>query len=453
MSGHPFERQGAAALVADHAARLAVELPAPLRHGLRGLVSIASHYRWFLLLVPLYALALGGARALPLAIGTAAAATLYSSVMAAAERRWPDRLARHDLFFRCFEIILICVGLSLIPGQGADGPLYQAGIYTAFVVFAAVGLGPRAVGWPATCAAAGVGIGITLIAAQDPAVMTSMGSEYLASAALFTVALWLSLLAIGLIVSSRSVTRAATADPAVAVDKLPTYSRINEISAHRERLAIMGEVTAQIIHYLSSPLTGISTIVDDLLEDCSDRERGSLELVKSEADRASAVVRELLAFTRRDEDNPVVSLNEITDRALDLFVFRERSGNIFVSRELSEEPVDVRIGPSQLEQVVLNLLDNALQAINGSGPGTICVRTRSNGDRVVLEVSDSGPGIPKEIEDRIFEPFFTTKEPGIGTGLGLAIVSSIVRDCGGEISVKSQPGRGATFTISFQKAE
>ena len=214
----------------------------------------------------------------------------------------------------------------------------------------------------------------------------------------------------------------------------------------------MGEITAQVLHGLSNPLTGITTIVDDLLVDSDEASRESLEHVKGEAERASALVRELLCFTRRDTVDPVVSVNEIADRAMNLFSLRARSDDIRIAYDLSSDSSAVRAGESRLEQVILNLLDNARHAIEGVPDGMIRVRTTVGETHVTLEVSDNGVGMSPEVQKRILEPFFTTKAPGVGTGLGLAIVAGIVRDHGGEIAVQSTLESGSTFTISLPRA-
>jgi signal transduction histidine kinase len=236
------------------------------------------------------------------------------------------------------------------------------------------------------------------------------------------------------------------------VRDLSDRQRMLQIAAHRERLASVGEVTAQIMHGLSSPLTGIATLVQELLETCGDGERELLELVKSEAERAGTMVHELLYFTRRDASVPEVDLNEIVRRATELFKLRHRCAKGELQVELEGRPALVRGQPTQIEQVVVNLLDNASHATDGRKEPRISIRTQTGGERIVLEVSDNGAGIPVEIQERIFEPFFTTKAPGVGTGLGLAIVESTVRECDGTITVQSEPGRGATFTVAFKSA-
>ncbi len=225
--------------------------------------------------------------------------------------------------------------------------------------------------------------------------------------------------------------------------------RIVEITAHRERLATVGEVTARVVHELSNPLTGITTLIDDLLESSTDGQRESLKLVGKQAERAVTMVRELLHFARRGNASDAAPVNDIVERAISFFTLSDRYSGVEIVRALSSEALLVPGGPSLLEQVVLNLLENARHALEGRDGARITIRTQSDGERVILEISDNGHGVPPELQGRIFEPFFTTKEAGVGTGLGLAIVEGIVSEVGGAISVRSRPGRGTTFRLEF----
>ncbi len=393
---------------------------------------LADNHRWLLLLVPVYALAVGGQAAWRLAVVLASVILLYTGVITAAEEHWPDWAQSRAIYLRCGEIAFVCLALVWLPVEDLNSHFYLASIYALLVSLAAIRIGREGVAWTATSAALAVVTYLAVITYNDSLLMAVAGGAYWSALVLYSVSLWLIYLGIGLV---SSTTR----------DK-------QDIATHRERLATMGEITAQVLHGLGSPLTGITTIVDDLLVDCDDANRESLELVKGEAERASALVRELLCFTRRDTADPVVSLNEIADRAMNLFSLRARPDDIRIVYDLSPDSTAVRAGESRLEQVMLNLFDNARHAVDGATEGMITVRTTVGATHVVLEVSDNGKGMPPEIQNRVFEPFFTTKAPGVGTGLGLAIVAGIVRDHGGAITVQSTPGSGSTFTISLPKA-
>jgi two-component system NtrC family sensor kinase len=178
--------------------------------------------------------------------------------------------------------------------------------------------------------------------------------------------------------------------------------------------------------------------------------------IAQEAERAGRIVKNLLLFSREAKsERRAVVLNEVIERTLALRAYELKLESIAVDLALDPGLPDISGDAAQLQQAVLNLMLNAEQAIvmareDESRGGRILIRTeRLPGERVALRVSDDGPGIAPEIAPRIFEPFFTTKPAGVGTGLGLSIVSTIVREHGGEISVDSLPGRGATISIEL----
>jgi CheY-like chemotaxis protein len=175
-----------------------------------------------------------------------------------------------------------------------------------------------------------------------------------------------------------------------------------------------------------------------------------------EAERASGIVRQLLNLPR--ESRPElewVSLNEVVESTVQLQRISLSASHIGLKLDIEERLPRVKGDRGQLQQVLLNLLQNAQQAMEESGRGsTLSVRTGSAGlGRVKLEVQDDGPGIPEAIQRQIFDPFFTTKPPGQGTGLGLAIVSGFVRQHGGAITVDSRHGEGACFTVELPAAQ
>jgi two-component system NtrC family sensor kinase len=224
-----------------------------------------------------------------------------------------------------------------------------------------------------------------------------------------------------------------------------------------EKMAALGQLVSGIAHELNNPLTSIAGYAQLMLGRGAGREskayrEADAKKIFEEAQRATAIVKNLLLFARETPpERAPVDLNAVVERTLALCSYDLKVENISVEMNLAEELPRVLADAHQLQQVVLNLVVNARQAIGEFRPsGTIRLRTYSvSPARVALEVTDTGPGIAPEIASRIFDPFFTTKAVGVGTGLGLSIVFGIVQEHGGEIYVDSQPGRGAVFVVEL----
>lgn len=238
-----------------------------------------------------------------------------------------------------------------------------------------------------------------------------------------------------------------------------------DLSAHRvfqarllqtEKLAALGQMLTGVAHELSNPLTSILGYSQRLLvrKDLAGRTQEARQIYE-EAERASTILRQLLLTARETHpERKRVSLNEVISRAMELQRFSSAAEKIHIELELDPTLPFIMGDPGQLQQVLMNLIGNARQAILlESKPGTIRVRTARTKNRyVLLQVIDDGPGISPSILARIFDPFFTTKPAGVGTGLGLSIVLSVVREHGGQVNVSNSPGGGAIFSIEFPLA-
>ena len=220
-----------------------------------------------------------------------------------------------------------------------------------------------------------------------------------------------------------------------------------------EKLTSLGLLAAGVAHEVNTPLAVISNYAQMLAKQfpASD-ERGALvEKIVSQTFRASEIVSGLLNFSRTGPGTlETFNLNDALEETLELLKHQLREQGIAVELDLSQDLPFIHGDPGKVQQVLLNLLLNARDSMPSGGK--ISVRSRTRNARVVVEVSDTGGGIPREDLSRIFDPFFTTKATGRGTGLGLAVSYGIIKDHRGTILADSEPGRGTTFTLDFPAA-
>jgi two-component system NtrC family sensor kinase len=220
---------------------------------------------------------------------------------------------------------------------------------------------------------------------------------------------------------------------------------------HSERMAAVGSLTSGIAHELNNPLNNISLTTESLLGDFAsyseDEKLRMLEQISTQVERASATVRQLLDFTRKDQPAFThVAISGILQSTLRLIGNELALAKVEPRLETDGSLPPVLGNPRNLQQVFLNLCLNGIQAMPKGG--VLGVRARAEGESLVrVDVSDTGVGISTENLGKIFEPFFTTKEAGKGTGLGLTVVQSIIEKHGGKITVQSGVGEGTTFTV------
>jgi signal transduction histidine kinase/CheY-like chemotaxis protein len=224
-----------------------------------------------------------------------------------------------------------------------------------------------------------------------------------------------------------------------------------------EKMAALGTTISGVAHELNNPLATILTWSERLTgRDLDASTRRGIETILREAERAARIVRNLLTFARkRHTTRTMVDINQVVRDTLALRAYEQRVTNISVIDALASGIPSVFADPHQIQQVLLNLVINAEQAmLAANGRGTLMVRTWQDPDHesIVLEVNDDGPGVPEDVRTKIFDPFFTTKEVGKGTGLGLTVAYAIVEEHGGRMWLVSEPGGGASFYVELPVA-
>jgi two-component system NtrC family sensor kinase len=221
-----------------------------------------------------------------------------------------------------------------------------------------------------------------------------------------------------------------------------------------EKLASLGQTMSGVAHELNNPLATILACAERLASRrLDDLTRRDLDAIHNAAERAARIVRNLQTFVRkRHTTRTTVDINQVVRETLALRAYEQRIANVVILEALAAGIPPVFADPHQLQQIVLNLVINAEQAMLGAhGRGTLILRSWQDLDRdaVMLEVTDNGPGVPEDLQPKIFDPFFTTKAVGQGTGLGLTVAYAIAQEHGGRISVQSSAGRGASFLLEL----
>jgi len=219
-----------------------------------------------------------------------------------------------------------------------------------------------------------------------------------------------------------------------------------------EKLAAFGQLGAGIAHEVKNPLAGILGYAQLSLRKAEPDTvlHNNLKIIEKETKRCRTIIDNLLKFARQEKvERKPLEVNRVVEDTAALVDHQLGMHRIRLEKEFAQDLPAILGNANQLQQILLNLVLNGQQAMEGTG-GTIRITTGRTGDgRAEVRVSDTGPGIPKEIQARLFEPFFTTKPAGKGTGLGLSVTYGIVKDHKGEILVESEAGQGATFILLF----
>ena len=226
--------------------------------------------------------------------------------------------------------------------------------------------------------------------------------------------------------------------------------KMQEALLQSEKLAAMGRLTSQVAHELNNPIYGIMNTLELLKTEIppESKRRRILELSLSETQRLSEMLRNMLSFSKPEEEKRrPIKINELIEGILLVMEKQMKESNIKVETSLDPNISEIMASTNQMRQVMLNIFKNAKEAMPKGG--TLTVKTVMEGDKILLHLKDTGTGIPEEIRDKVFEAFFTTKQKVKGVGLGLSVCYGIIKDHGGEIKVESEEGKGATFIITL----
>jgi len=263
-----------------------------------------------------------------------------------------------------------------------------------------------------------------------------------------------------------STTRVEVESAPIQFDGRPAYqfffreiteqARLEQQLRQSEKLSALGQMISGIAHELNNPLTVVKGYLELILahHELQPQTREDLKKVAQESNRAAKLVGNFLSFARQQSAHRVpVDVNAVVTHAAEMRRFDSRVASVEIFLDLAPDIQPVAGDKDQIQQVLVNLVTNALQALSEAPfPRRLALRTRTDKGLVQILVEDNGPGVPEHLVARIFEPFFTTKEVGVGTGLGLSIVHSIMAEHQGRVFYRKEPGGGACFVLEFPTA-
>jgi len=245
----------------------------------------------------------------------------------------------------------------------------------------------------------------------------------------------------GFIVSKHMVNRVAEADR--------EKEMISEQVVETGKLASVGELAAGIAHEIKNPVAIMVEEAGRKEGKNLDEFQRALAQIRNQGRRCKEITHKLLSFARKTDSRPSdTQLNDLIEELIAFSEQRAKYGNVTIDSDLQEDLPTIRVSQTELQQVLLNLINNALDAMEKEG-GALKISSRLDGEFITVKVSDTGPGIPGANLARIFDPFFTTKPVGKGTGLGLSICYGIIKKLGGDIEVRSTVGAGTAFLVKI----
>lgn len=232
---------------------------------------------------------------------------------------------------------------------------------------------------------------------------------------------------------------------------------------HKDKMASLGKLSASVVHEINNPIAGIlnlNLLMKRILEEDGLKENETelfcqyLTLMEAETRRISRIVSNLLAFSRQSKmESKRVNINQLIEQTLIINSNLLKINGVKVEKALSTDLPDLIGSQDQLQQVMMNIVSNAAEAVEATGGGVLRIETRHSlgEDKIFVAFKDTGVGIPRENFSKLFEPFFTTKKKGKGVGLGLSVAYGIVREHGGTINVASEVGKGTTFELELPR--
>ena len=244
-------------------------------------------------------------------------------------------------------------------------------------------------------------------------------------------------------------------------DRTRQVKETHEKLLHQDKMSSLGKLSASVVHEINNPIAGILNLTmlmqriaeeEALGQNQIDQFKQYLSLMETETRRTSRIVSNLLAFARQSKMEPKrVSLNRLIEQTLFLNSNLLKIDGVKVVNKLDPDLPDLLGSEDQLQQVFMNLVSNATEAMEATGGGVLTIESRHilSENSLQINFKDTGPGIPEENISKLFEPFFTTKKKGKGVGLGLSVAYGIIQEHGGSIYVKSEAGRGTTFQVKL----
>ncbi len=244
-------------------------------------------------------------------------------------------------------------------------------------------------------------------------------------------------------------------------DRTRQVKETHEKLLHQDKMSSLGKLSASVVHEINNPIAGILNLImlmqrimeeDTIGQNEVDQFKQYMGLMETETRRTSRIVSNLLAFARQSKMEPKrVSLNRLIEQTLFLNSNLLKIDGVKVENKLDSDLPDLLGSEDQLQQVFMNLVSNATEAMEAAGGGVLTIESRHilGEDSLQINFKDTGPGIPEEDISKLFEPFFTTKKKGKGVGLGLSVAYGIIQEHGGSIYVKSKAGQGTTFQVKL----